>query len=449
MNRSRISWLVVSLTAVAVIGLIAVGLARGKSANVKPTQVSQVEIRSTLSRPVSKTDQLVAKYQQVIRTSPDNAESGAMLGAAYYQKARETGDPSYYVRAEAVLREALKSDPSNVDALVMSGTLENARHQFRAALAVAERARALNRWKPGIYGVIADAQTELGRYDAAAATLQTMVDLRPDMSSYSRISYARELHGDTVGAIDAMQQAVIAGGPAAENNAWARVQLAHLYFAKGDLRHAERQYAQTLAEVPNYVYAMAGLARVRTAQGRLDEAAALYHKAIDRLPMPEFVIGLGELEQMRGRSSSARQQYDLVGVMQQLNLHAGIDVDMELALFDADHGIDPKANVVRARAAYSRRPSLYAADALGWAYYRAGSFTQAHRYSKEALRLGTQDAMLYFHAGMIAAAVHDRATALDELRTALAINPFFSPLQVIETRRVLARLEHDQGSARP
>jgi len=110
------------------------------------------------------------------------------------------------------LDEALKRDPQNVEALIGAGTLANARHQFREALQLGEQAKAINPTVPRIYGVIADAQTELGLYDDAVQTLQTMIDMRPDLSSYSRISYARELHGDIEGAVEAMQAAVTITG---------------------------------------------------------------------------------------------------------------------------------------------------------------------------------------------------------------------------------------------
>ena len=169
-------------------------------------------------RRVDKTDQVIWDYQQRVRQNPGDVDGYTVLGAAYLQKARDTGDPSYYGKAQAVFDEALRRDPQNVEALIGAGTLANARHQFRAALAIGERARALNPHVPRIYGVIADAQTELGKYDAAVATLQTMVDMRPDLSSYSRVSYARELHGDLEGAVEAMQAAVSAGGPRSEEH---------------------------------------------------------------------------------------------------------------------------------------------------------------------------------------------------------------------------------------
>src|SRR5690349_14234823 len=204
-----------------------------------------------------------------------------------------------------------------------------------------------------------------------------------------------------------MQEAVTAGGPATENSAWVRVQLANLYFTQGDLAQAEQEYQGTLALLPDYVYAQAGLGRVRAAQGKLDEAIGLYQSAIARMPLPEFVIALGETQQAAGRAAEAAKQYDLVRAMEQLFKANGVDTDLELALFDADHGNDPAATLALARDAYARRPSVKAADTLAWALFKAGQTAEARHYADEALRLGTHDPLLLYHAGTIAQAQGD------------------------------------------
>ena len=405
-----------------------------------PALATQSLADAAAQRPVDKTDQLIWDYQQRVKQNPADVQGYAVLGAAYLQKARDTGDPTFYGKAQAVIDEALRRDPQNVEALIGAGTLANARHQFREALQLGEQARALNPSVPRVYGVIADAQTELGMYDEAVATLQTMIDMRPDLSSFSRISYARELHGDMDGAVEMMQAAVQAGGPATENSAWVRVQLGNLFFNKGDLAAAERQYNGTLEILPDYVYAQAGLAHVRAAQGKNDEAISLYQQAIARMPLPEFVIGLGELYQASGKPADAARQYDLVRAMQQLFKSNGVDTDLELALFDADHGADAGATVALARAAYARRPSIKAADTLAWALFKAGKLPEARRYADEALRLKTQDATMLFHAGMIAQAQGDTAAARERLDAALALNPHFSPLFAPQARQALAAL---------
>jgi len=418
--------------------VLAVTLA-GRTLLDRQQQSLAIDTSAAASPPVSlSADQTIGRLQERIKANPNDTSAYAQLGLAFLQRVRETADPSLYTRAEQALNEAIKRDPNQIDALVGLGSLALSRHQFADALQWGERARAVNPYRALVYGIIGDAQTELGRYDDAVATIQKMVDTRPDLSSYSRVSYVRELHGDVPGAIDAMRRAVAAGGGAAENTLWTQVQLGNLYFNSGNLQQAEQTYVQALQIQPDYVYAIAGIAKVRAAQGKLDEAIAINKKAAEALPLPEFVIALGELYDAAGKHVEAQQQYDLVRAMQQLNAAAGMDVDMELALFDADHGSDPAATVERAQAAYGRRPSIYAADALAWALYRAGRLEEARTYSTQALRLGTRDALLHYHAGMIAAGLGDKAEAHKLLTQALAINPSFSLSRGAEARKVLA-----------
>ena len=407
----------------------------------RPAGSVAVDTAAPAPAPIERSDEgAIGKLQDRIRRNPDDTVAYGQLGLALLQRVRETADPTLYPRAEAAFAEALKRDPQQFDALLGEGSLALSRHQFADALRWGERARALNPYNAPAYGIIGDARTELGQYEAAAATIQKMVDTRPDLNSYTRVSYVRELHGDTAGAIQAMQQAVEAGGQLSEATLWTQVQLGHLYFNRGDLTNAEQTYTAALEARPDYVYALAGIARVRAAQGRYDEAIGAYQEIVKRLPLPEFVIALGDIYDATGRPAEAKRQYDLVHAMQQLNASAGVDVDMELSLFDADHGADPAATVNRARASYTRRPSIYGADALGWALYHAGDYAEARRYSQEAMRLGTRDAVLYYRAGMIAYALNDRATARADLEQALAINPFFSVRYAPTARATLEKL---------
>lgn len=378
-------------------------------------------------RPLNRTDQLLFDYREVVRGDPDNFDAAASLGLLYLQKARESGDPANYGQAEALFAQALARDPQHLPALIGQGSLLLSQHRFAEALTVGERARGVQDGLARVYGVIADAQVELGRYDEALESVQRMVDLRPDLASYSRVAYMRELFGDPEGAIEAMQMAVDAHGPTAENTEWTRVQLANLHFGTGDLATAEALYTTSLERLPGYVHALAGLARVRTAQGRPAEAVPLYTQAIATMPLPEFVIALGELHEAMGDDAAARQQYALVGAMQRLFQAQGADVDMELALFEADHG-DATQAVELARAAYARRPGIRGAEALAWALHRAGQSDAARPLIEEALQLGTWDAALYARASLIARAQGDAAAAEAFLAQSTAISPHLPPL---------------------
>jgi tetratricopeptide (TPR) repeat protein len=393
------------------------------------------------SRTSASTDAQIQTLQERLRANPNDWQAYSQLGLAYLQKARETGDPTYYQRTEEALDKALAFQPDDYAFVSAKGALALARHEFLSALEWGQRAVQINPDRSYAYGVMADAQIELGRYPEAVKTLQTMVDLRPDMSSYSRISYMRELHGDTAGALQMMQLAVDSGVPNAENTAWVRTQLANLYFNNSDLERAEIEYQRTLQDRPNYVYAIAGLGRLRAAQDKVDEAIKLLTQAVAIMPMPEFVIMLGDLHQAAGEQEAAEVQYNLVAAIEKLYRANGVDMDMEIALFHADHDQQLNETLMLARKAYANRPSIHGADALAWALYKNGNYDEAQKYSQEALQLETKDALKLFHAGMIALRLGDEAQARAYLEKALSINPHFSVLYANEARTTLETLQ--------
>jgi tetratricopeptide (TPR) repeat protein len=395
----------------------------------------------TSSRTGASTDKQIEALQEQLHQHPNEWQAYSQLGLAYLQKARETGDPTYYQKTDEALEKALSFQPEDYASISAKGALALARHDFASALEWGEQAIQINPNRTYAYGVIADAQIELGRYAEAIETLQTMVDLRPDMSSYSRISYIRELHGDTEGALEMMQLAVDSGAPNLENTAWVRTQLGNLYFNSGDLERAELEYQRTLRDRPNYVYALAGLGRVRAAQGDLKEALRLLNHAVAIVPLPEFVIMLGDLYQASGQQGAANQQYQLVAVIETLYRASGVDMDMEIALFNADHDRNLDETLALARKAYTNRPSIHAADALAWALYKTGNYEEAERYSAEALQLGTKDSLKFFHAGMIALKLGDKQQARLYLEEALKINPHFSILYADEAQKILNELQ--------
>ena len=371
---------------------------------------------------------LVVRLQQRLREQPDDASASALLGLAYEQRARETGDPAYYPRSEAVLRHALGLDPTDPVAVSGLASLALTRHEFRLALRLGREARRLAPSSARAVGVIGDALVELGRYREAFAAFDLMARMKPNVSAYARVSYARELTGDVAGARAAMKLAAESTVPGSEAAAWTAVQLGQLWFSTGDYEPATRQFQLALGHRPGYAAALDALARVEAARGRLGPAVALERRAATAVPLPQYVAALGDLLRREGHTRAAARQYTLVEAIERLQRASGLRTDLESALFQADHGLDLPDALRRARLGQRQRPSIDGDDVLAWALARNGRCAEALPYSGRALRLGTQDALKLFHRGMIERCLGRRNEARSWFAKALTLNPGFSPL---------------------
>jgi tetratricopeptide (TPR) repeat protein len=375
---------------------------------------------------------LVMQLQSSLRARPDNVESLGLLGLAYQQRARETGDPAWYAKAGGVLRHALRLAPRDLVATSGLGSLALSKHRFGEALALGRRARALSPSTARNYGVIGDALVELGRYREAFAAFDTMARLKPGLAAYTRISYARELLGHISGARSAMQLALSAAVGEREALAWTHVQLAKLALGHGRIAAAGREARAALRTFPGYVYGLDVLAQVQAARGKLRAAVGLERTAAETIPLPQFVSFLGDLYAATGRPHAAQDQYRLIGAIERLLAANGVRTDLETALFDADHG---RASIALARRAQRIRPSIDGDDVLAWTLERHGRCGEALHWSQLALRLGTRDALKFFHRGMIERCLGHPAEARGWFRRALALNPRFSVLWAPTARR--------------
>jgi tetratricopeptide (TPR) repeat protein len=376
---------------------------------------------------VGDTAATIARLAHRVRANPEDAEGLALLGLAYQQRVRETGDPSLYPRSEEALRRSIELVADNDLAVTGLAALAASRHRFGDAARLARQALSINPYSAPALGLLGDASIETGDYEAAFRAFDRMAALKPTAAAYARVAYARELLGRTGTAITAMKLAVSAAAATAEPAAWTRVELGNLYFNSGRLRHAERAYREALARFPGYHRAEAALARVAAARGRLDESVAFYRRALEAVPLPEYAARLAETLTAGGREAEAADAYELVDVMQRLFEANGARTELETALVDLDRNVDLADALARVREAFAERRSIEADDILAWALYRNGRCAEALRHSNRALRLGTRDALKHFHRGMIERCLGRSAAARESFRTALAINPYFSP----------------------
>lgn len=381
----------------------------------------------------------IVQAQARLRVVPDDAEAWARLGAAYVQQARVTGDPSYYPRADGALRRSLTLDgTANVEAMVGSGSLANARHDFAAARSWALRAQRVNPYHAGSYAVLNDALTQLGDYPAATAALQRLLDVKPDLTAFTRASYDLEIHGRTAEAAAALEQALTeAASPA--DIAFCRYHLGELAWNSGRLDEAARHYEAGSTAEPAYPPLLEGRAKVAAAEGRVDDAVRLYDQAVARAPLPQTLVQYGQYLQSIGRPDAARQQFALVEAQQRLLTANGVRDDLAAAEYAADHG-NPEVALRSAQAEWGRRRSVLVADALAWALHVNGRDAEALGYARAATRLGWRNATFLHHLGMIEASLGQRAAAREHLSAALAMNAHFSPVLAPIARSTLARL---------
>ena len=374
------------------------------------------------------TEGLVRQLQDVVRENPADTKSLSLLGLAYQQLARETGDPAYYTKSEGVLDQALALEPLDLLATSGLGSLALARHKFRDALSLGLKATEISPGTARNYGVVGDALVELGRYEEAFTAFDRLADLKPGLAAYSRVSYARELLGDHAGAVRAMELASDTVRGAGEPHAWTLWQLGKLAFAIGDVDRAAAYYEQSLAIYPDYVYALDALALAEAARGNLDRAIRLSRRTVDAIPLPQFVTQLGDLYHVAGQETLAREQYELMDAIKGLLVANGSKIDLETSVYYSDHGIRLREALELARAARADRPGIYGDDALAWALTRNGRCREALPHSEASLRLGTRDANLFFHRGMVERCLGNEDAARGWFSKALDLNPHFSLL---------------------
>ena len=384
------------------------------------------------------TTKVVAKLAADIHARPDDARSYTLLGLAYQQRARETGNPAYYTKSAEALRRARALDAGDATTTSALGSLALAQHRFGQALALGRQAVKAAPYTSRNYGVLGDALVELGRYREAFSAFDRMSSLQPGLSAYARISYARELLGRPRAATHAMELALDSAGGEPEPSAWTQTQLGKLAWSHGRVDAAERHFRAALAILPGYVYALEPLALVEEAKGHSARAIGLARRAAEVLPLPQPVATLGDLLARHGQRHAAQRQYALVGVIERLLVANGVRTELETALFDVDHGVRMKRALVLARRAHAVRPSIDADDVLAWALARNGRCSEALPYSRSALRLGTLDALKLFHRGMIERCLGRPYTARTCFARAVALNPDFSLLWSESARRFAA-----------
>ncbi len=372
-----------------------------------------------------------ASLLQSLKKNPSDVKSSLGLVAIFIQEARVSGNYVYYDKAAMkYVNDVLRSDSTNFDALTFKALIYLSQHHFADGLSIAEKARTINPYNAFIYGMVVDGNVEMGNYDSAVANSDRMVSIRPDLRSYSRISYLREIYGDYPGAIEAMKMALAAGAPGDEGTEWTRVQLGRLYENTGDLVSARMHYTIAINERPGYAYALAGLARIALSSKDYATAISYYEQANAAVTDYSVKEELAEAYKLSGQAEKA----DFVSkqVIESMNKDAqsgrndeniGHYADRELAYAYLKINNFDKA-LEHALLEYNRRPeNIDVNETVAWVYYCKGEYAKALPYLKVALKTNSRNPTLLCHAGLIYEKAGESTQAKDDLRAALQSNP--------------------------
>ena len=345
----------------------------------------------------------------------------------------------YYDYTELAYRQALQLDPRSVDAMNGMAWVLGGRHVFDQSIEWANRALKIDPGNAPARGIIGDAALELGDYDQAFDEYQEMMNLRPDLSSWSRGAYLLWLTGNPSKANWLMQKAIKAGAPYAENTAWCRAKLALMLFQDGALLPAEQVLAPALAAAPRNTHVLLAAGRIAAARRDFPAATRYYQTVLDIAPNHEALAALGDIFAANGEKEKAEEYYKKVEALHAAHLASGVHSHMLMAKFYADHDRN-LVEALRLAEQHKLTHNVLEADILAWVYFKSGDLPHARDAIKRALIHNTPDAEMHYHAGMIAAASGDRGAAQKELGKALSLNPKFSLLQAPIAHQMLDRV---------
>lgn len=435
MMRRRVRW-AVGLTASAATGAVllagpALGPPRGTAgmeASARQAAAAEIELRS----------RDIAFFTRRVERDPSSAEDLAWLSALYFQRARETGAVEDYHRAEGAAGRSLelRSRRNDKTRLILASSLL-ALHRFPEAREAAERLVAAAPEIVPYRALLAELQLEMGDYDAARVTFESLAPHAADLEVAPRLARWAEIRGQTEEARRilhlARDSALRRVELPREQVAWFHLRVADLELRQGKLRQAAREFEAGLAARPEDPRLLGGLARLAAVRGRWGAAIQYAERAGDAADLATLAL-LGDAHAALGHPETAERYYDAVEAAAAANPEP---FNRQWTQFRLDHDRHLPETLALLQEEVRVRQDVLGYDMLAWALYKVGRFDEARGAIAQALRMGTRDAALLFHAGMIERAAGHPEAGRHYLREALRVNPQFHPARAAEARAAL------------
>ena len=383
---------------------------------------------------------VIGQFQERVKVAEDPVPHLERLGWAFVARACATHDPGFYKLAEQCALCIEARQPGSAAALLLRVHVLSSLHRFREAENLARRlVTARGMWFD--HAALGDALMEQGQLEGAVEAYQHMLNLKPGPQAYSRAAHVRWLKGDLPGAIELMRKTARAGSRRdPEAAAWAFTRLALYEMQAGRPDRSAACVDAALDFQPEYAPAL--LARGRALLARRESAKAVrpLTQAVEQIPLPEYQWALVEALAASGRQEEAAR-------VERTLVRRGILEDPRtVALYLASAGRDSRTALRLARDELQSREDVITLDVLAWSLRAAGKMSEARAYSGRALREGTREPRLFYHAGVIAAESGDTTSAARLLRAAASMQQMLFPSEREHLTRAARALREGTGS---
>ena len=369
----------------------------------------------------------IAFYEARMTRDPYGARDLAMLGSLYLARARESGSYQDLLRAEEAARTSYRHRARrNGEAAALLASVLLAEHRFTEAYTTAKALVAADSTERGTRAMLGEIALELGHYEEATRLFSTIATLRYAPALAPRYARWLELKGRPVEALDLLRSVRrdLDNGfrVPAEQLAWFDLRIGDLELRRGKLREAGKAFASGLSEAPEDYRLLGAEARLHAAKKDWSGAIRFGELAIANVLDPATLGLLSDCYAAKGDTAMAAEYAKAmeVSVSQQPGAF-----HRAWSLFLLDHGRDVPLVLRKASEELRSRKDVYGYDLVAWALHQSGRDIEAAPLVERALSQGTRDAMLYWHAGAVAAALGDSTLAHKRFAEAKAINPYY------------------------